>query len=324
MNQGKKLRVAVLMGGPSREHEVSLKSGNNVARNLDKDKYEALKILIDKDGEWEIESKELKNYADLAFIALHGTFGEDGAVQDILESHEIPYTGSSIGVSALGMNKFLSLRYFNDAGLIVPPTFFVTKNELLNDTFPIFKNLEHRFGYPIVLKPNNQGSSFGVSIVKHRDEMIDAFANIFSFANEAIAQPYIAGREMTCAVLDYGFKESAYALLPTEIIPRVSHFFDYASKYEIDGSDEITPPQNLPHHAINALKRVALAAHRLIGARSFSRTDMILGKNNNIFVLEINTIPGLTEESLLPQAALASGLSFSKLLDKIIESAFGR
>jgi len=248
---------------------------------------------------------------------------EDGGAQEILESQKIPYTGSGHGASALGMNKFLSLRHFVDNGLTVPPTVFITRDELLDDAYPIFKNLEHRFGYPVVLKPNNQGSSLGVSVAKNRDEMIEGFANIFSFSNEAIAQPFIAGREITCGVLDHGWPESAYALLPTEIIPETSDFFDYVSKYESEESKKITSP-SLSRHLINSLRQTALWTHQTIGARSFSRTDMILDKKGNIFVLEINTIPGLTEQSLLPKAAEVSGISFPKLLDKIVESAFGR
>lgn len=320
----KKLRVAVLMGGPSREHEVSLKSGENIFARLNPEKYETKKVLIGKNGDWEIEPRNLRKHADIAFLALHGRFGEDGTVQDILENHEIPYTGSGILASALGMNKFLSLRHFSDGGLTVPPTVFITKDELLRDTHAIFKNLKNLFGYPIVLKPNNEGSSFGVSVANSEDEMIDGFANIFSFSNEAIAQPFLEGREMTCVVLDHGARGSEFAFLPTEIISNANDFFDYRAKYENDGAEEVTPPENLPQHAINSLRRTALAAHRLIGARSFSRTDMILDENGDIFVLEINTIPGLTERSLLPKAAEASGIPFSEVLDRIIESSFGR
>lgn len=323
MNKDKKLRVAVLMGGPSREHDISLKSGENVIAHLDRNKYTPRKVFIDLSGDWEVQPEELKNHADLVFIALHGKYGEDGAAQEVLEAHKIPYTGSGIFASALGMNKFLSLRHFTENGLTVPPTVFITREELLGDAYPIFKNLEHRFGYPIVLKPNNQGSSLGVSIARSKDEMIEGFANIFSFSNEAIAQPFISGREITCAVLDHGWADSAYALLPTEIIPETSDFFDYTSKYESEESERITPP-NLSHHLVNSLRQTALRAHQAVGARSFSRTDMILDKNGNVFILEINTIPGLTSESLLPKAAEASGIPFSKLLDRIVESAFGR
>ena len=330
----KKLKIAVLFGGPSREHNVSIKSGENVAANLDKNKYEIKRILIDEKGDWQIPPEQLKKHADLAFIALHGGYGEDGGIQDILEFHKIPYTGSGVGASALGMNKFLSLRHFRDANLETPQTQLFAKPDWQNDKNAVLDSIRHYVGFPAVLKPNRDGSSFGVSIVLNLDDAESALNGIFfagdgsafggNFSKEAIAQPYIEGREMTCAVIDHGARGSEFALLPTEIIPEKNNFFDYDSKYAAEGAREITPPENLTENLIKELRRVAIAVHRLIGARSFSRTDMILDKNGRIYVLEINTIPGLTEQSLLPKAAEASGIPFSKILDKIVESAFGR
>ncbi|MDO8663956.1 MAG: D-alanine--D-alanine ligase [Candidatus Liptonbacteria bacterium] len=324
VSNSKKLKIAVLFGGSSREHEVSIKSGENVAAHLDKNKYEVKRILIDGKGNWQIPPSQLKKHADLAFIALHGGYGEDGSVQDILEIHKIPYTGSGVGASALGMNKFLSLRHFRDGGLETPQTHLFDKSDWQENKNTILDSIRHYVGFPAVLKPNREGSSFGVSIALNLDDAADALGEIFSAGKEAIAQPYIQGREMTCAVIDHGSYGSEFALLPTEIIPKKNKFFDYDSKYESGGAEEITPPLNLTENLIKELRKTAITAHRLIGARSFSRTDMILDKNGNIFVLEINTIPGLTEQSLLPKAAEASGIPFSKILDKIIESSFGR
>ncbi len=324
VSNSKKLKVAVLMGGPSREHKVSIKSGENVAVHLDKNKYETKRILIDKNGDWQISPAQLKKHADLAFIALHGAYGEDGFVQDILEREGIPYTGSGVMPSALGMNKFLSLRHFRDGGLNTPQTYLFAKSDWQIDKDIILDSIRYYVGFPAVLKPNCDGSSFGVSIILNLDDATDALNGIFFTGKEAIAQPYVQGREMTCAVIDHGSQGSEFALLPTEIIPKKNNFFDYNSKYETGGAEEITPPPNLTESFTKELRKTAISAHRLIGARSFSRTDMILDKNGNVFVLEINTIPGLTEQSLLPKAALASGLTFSKILDKIIESSFGR
>lgn len=320
----KKLKVAVLVGGPSSEHEVSLKSGEMILDGLNSKKYEAKKVLISKDGIWSIEPQDLKKYADLVFIALHGTFGEDGTIQDILESHSIPYTGSGVHTSALAMNKFLSLRLFKDHGISTPHTFSLSKLEWQTKPSIALEWIKHYGGYPVVIKPNNQGSSVGVSIANDGHEVSSALNEIFSLTRHALIQNYIRGREITCGVLDHGWPESAHPLLPTEIIPRKSNFFDYQAKYELGASDEITPPDNLPADLLNSIRRIALITHQIVNARSFSRTDMILGKQGRIFVLEINTIPGLTEDSLLPKAALATGISFQELLDRIINSSFGR
>jgi len=161
----------------------------------------------------------------------------------------------------------------------------------------------------------------GVTIVLSPEELYQSFDKVFEISREALVQNFIQGREMTCGVLDQGWRESAYPLLPTEIIPKISSFFDYRAKYEPGGSDEITPPPNLKDHLVRDLQKAAILAHRILGAKGFSRTDMILAENGKIYMLELNTIPGLTEQSLLPKAAQASGISFQDLLDHIIRAA---
>lgn len=319
---GKKLRVAILKGGPSHEHEVSLKSAENVSRFLNAERYDHRHILIAKSGEWEVPLEELGRHADVAFIAMHGGYGEDGGVQLDLESVGIPYTGSRAAASALAMNKFLTLRLFQDAGLTVPFSLLVTKKEWETKPDSVMDQVRYYVHFPAVVKPNADGSSVGVHIVNDRNELVNAVLHVLSFSREALIQTFIRGREMTCGVLDRGYAGSAFPLLPTEIVPRVSGFFDYRAKYEVGGSVEVTPPENLSLVYRERIQRAALEAHRLVGARGFSRTDMILAPSGEVFVLEINTIPGLTETSLLPQAAAASGISFAELLDTIIESAF--
>lgn len=306
------------------EHEVSLKSGEMVFRYLDRSKYEPVRVLIQKNGDWNIPAEEVKKICDCAFIAMHGTYGEDGTVQGILELHNIPYTGSNALSSALGMNKFLSLRVFQDGGLLIPPSILIHKGEWRTSHEETTKKIKHHIELPLVIKPNNQGSSFGVTIVKNEKKLKEALDEAFSFSREVLVEKFIEGREMTCAVLDHGWPESAFPLLPTEIIPRGGTFFDYKAKYSKEGSYEITPPQNISKSTMEKLKSTALAAHRLVGAGGFSRTDMILDKKGNVYILEINTIPGLTEESLLPKAASVSGIEFSRLLSLILESAFYR
>ncbi len=320
----KPLCVAVLMGGPSLEHEVSLKSGEMVFSHLDRTKYEPVRVIIQKDGSWTIPPEEVKRFSDCAFIALHGTYGEDGTVQGILDLHKIPYTGSNASSSALGMNKFLSLRVFQDGGLRTPPSMLFHEREWRVSSDEVIKKIEQYLGFPIVVKPNNQGSSFGVTIVKDKKKIKSALDEAFDFSRDVLVQKFIEGREMTCGVLDHGWSGSAFPLFPTEIIPRGGTFFDYKAKYQKEGSYEITPPQNISERTMEALRAVARTAHTLVGASGFSRTDMILDKKGDIYVLEINTIPGLTEESLLPKAASISGIEFSKLLSLILESALHR
>jgi len=319
----KKIHIAVIMGGPSSEHEVSLKSGENILRALDKDAYEPTRVHITKKGVWSIDPKDLKHFIDCAFIALHGSYGEDGTVQGILSDYGIPFTGSGALPSALGMNKFLSLQTFGGAGLNIPETILIHKNEWRYNSEGVEKNIFYRMSLPFVVKPNREGSSVGVFIIRKKKDLEFALGNIFLFSKECLAQEFIEGREMTCGVLDYGWKESAFPLLPTEIIPREEAFFNYEAKYSPGASFEITPPQGLTSQKLKEIRNTALNAHLAIGASGMSRTDMILDSKGDIVVLEINTIPGLTEESLLPKAALISGIQFSKLLDIMISSAFG-
>lgn len=317
----RKIRLAVLSGGPSSEHEVSLRSGKAVIGCINKGAYDAENVFISRSGEWEKSPADIKKSSDCVFIALRGTYGEDGTVQRILNDCGLAYTGSGALASAIGMNKFLSLRLFQDHGLHIPRTLLIHKTEWGEYHESEYKHIFHHLSFPIVVKPNNQGSSVGVSIVRNKDEFEGALKNAFHFSKEAIAQQFIEGREITCGVLDRGFPESAFPLLPTEIVPKVSHFFDYQAKYDKGGSLEITPPRGLGEHMIQRIRKTALATHKIIGARGFSRTDMILDVKGTIFILEINTIPGLTDESLVPKAALAMGITFPKLLDIIIGAA---
>ncbi|MFH0806147.1 MAG: D-alanine--D-alanine ligase [Candidatus Brennerbacteria bacterium] len=329
----KRRSVAVLMGGPSHEHEVSIKSGKNVVRGLDREKYDVKQIYISKKGEWDTDIRDVSKLADVAFIAMHGEYGEDGTVQALLEAEKMPFTGSSAATSALAMNKYLSLRTFQDHGFIVPHSFIVSREEWLNpsktdrpaaerlrETNSIFDRARHYAGYPFVVKPNASGSSVAVTIVKTPEEFPHAMEEVFAHSRHALIQSYVRGREVTCGVLDHGFSESAFALLPTEIIPRASHFFDYAEKYNAVGAHEITPAQ-FPAPVLQHIQRTAVGLHKLLQCRGFSRSDFIVDEHGHVFVLEINTIPGLTEQSLLPKAALAHGISFPSLLDLLIEGA---
>jgi len=298
----KKLRVLVLGGGPSSEHEISLKTAEMVHKHLDQSRYRPILAGISRKGRWEVPVSKIKSAADVVFIAMHGEFGEDGTVQKILDDIKALYTGSGFKASALGMDKIRSRQIFKSIGLAVP---------------------EFTDSFPAVVKPVDRGSSVGVSIVKKRKDLRAAVEKAKKYSKNVIAEEFIEGTELTCGVLDDG-KNNLTPLLPTEIVPKMGEFFDYASKYTESGSEEITPAR-VPPKILKECQDIALRAHTALGCSGFSRTDMIWRKSDGkIYILEINTIPGLTRQSLFPKAAKATGISFPKLLDHIIKSALVR
>lgn len=302
---GEKKKIAVLVGGPSAEHEISLRTGRMILKNLDRKKYAAKVIKISANGRWPTPLTKLKKDFDVAFIAMHGEYGEDGTVQRILKRRQIPFTGSGIRASQLGMDKMKSLTLFKKAGLIVPASEMLRLGTRYNPRH-----------YPVVIKPNDRGSSVGISIVERFQDFPAAIDLALKYSPQVIIQEYIKGREFTCGVIEMDGRLKPF--LPTEIVPLHGRFFDYEAKYTSGATKEITPPR-LSASEIKALQNIALKTHRAIGARGFSRTDMILGLDDKFYVLEINTIPGMTETSLLPQAAKAEGISFPQLLNLIIE-----
>lgn len=306
-----KLKIAVLMGGPSAEHEISLKTGAMVLENLDRKKYSVRAVKISKSGKWPITPAKIKKDFDLAYIAMHGEYGEDGTIQKILDQYKIRYTGSKAKASFLGMDKAKSSTLFKKAGLNVPEFNLIHVGKE-------FRNFRVDMDFPVVVKPNDRGSSVGVSIVENLARLLPAIELASKYSPNVMIQKFIKGREFTCGVLEFNGKPKAF--LPTEIIPRSSKFFDYEAKYVSGASQEITPPK-LFKDEIKKIQQIVIKAHKAIGVKGYSRTDMIMDAREKFYVLEINTLPGMTETSLLPQAAKAEGITFSKLLDLIIESA---
>ncbi len=308
------LKVAVVCGGLSSEHEVSLKTARMVLQNLDRRKYQPTRVVIGKNGKWKFESgkaigignaiKKLARY-DFIFIALHGAFGEDGRFQAILEWIGVSYSGSGVLSSAMAMDKNVSNTLYEVAGLNVPR--YITMD----------KNRKNSIRLPVVVKPADGGSSIGVSIVRSKKDLRAGLKKAFEESDRVMIQEYIKGREFTCGVIE-DKNGKPFALPPTEIIPKTSSFFDYHAKYKVGGSLEITPAQ-LPKSKIKTLQQMALKAHILLGCNGMSRSDFIL-KGSKFFILETNTIPGMTETSLLPQAAQAAGIDFPSLLDLIIKA----
>jgi D-alanine-D-alanine ligase len=302
-----KKTIAVLYGGISSEREVSLKSGEQVCQALDKDKYEVRpydpksdlpKLVADAAG------------IDAALIILHGPYGEDGTVQGLLELLDIPYQGAGVLGSALAMNKLAAKQLYEKAGIPVPPYAVIRRQ----DTYDKDRIVD-RLGLPLVVKPVACGSSIGMSIVRSAGALPAALDKAFEQDAAVLVESHIQGTEVTAAVLG---NDDLQALPLIEIIPSQSHeFFDYEAKYVAGISEEICPARISPEMTAKA-QSYALAAHQALFCKGYSRTDMIL-RDGRFFVLETNTIPGMTPTSLLPQAAQAAGISFDRLLDRLIE-----
>ena len=316
------MKIGVLMGGPSSEHEVSLATGQNVMEYLDGSKYEPVSVKIAKTGVWfsggkpSTPDKVLKS-CDFVFNALHGYYGEDGKIQALLDHNKIRYTGSGVAASAIAMDKFYSREIFKLAGLNVPKTLKLLKGENYSARLQFFINKIIRL--PVVVKPCSNGSSVGVQIAEDQMTLGKAIAAAFKLDKEVLVEELIRGRELTCGVLD-NFEGGALPV--TEIIPVKNHkFFNYQAKYKTDHANEITPAP-LDDILYKKAQDIAVRAHQILGCRGYSRTDMILKNGNGtVYVLETNTLPGLTKNSLLPKAANAAGLSFGQLLDHIISNS---
>lgn len=304
-------RIGVLMGGISSEREVSLRSGQAVVDALLKSGCAVEPIDISTQDREEImgllRSKEL----GLAFVALHGKFGEDGAIQSILEELNIPYTGSASRVSEVTFNKVSTQRALRASGLPVAD-FFVAEASLV-DLDAVMETLKE---FPVVVKPSSEGSSFGVSVARSKDELPAALDHAFEFGPQAIIERFIDGRELTVGILD------REALPIVEIRPH-TQFFDYQSKYQKGLTDYIVPAQ-LSKEVADHVSQIALKAHQALGCECYSRVDIRLDKDDRPFILEINTIPGFTETSLFPKAARQAGVDFTNVCLRLIQLAYGK
>ncbi len=303
-----KLTVALLSGGDSSEREVSINSGNQVYDALDKGKYDIRRydpktdlaaLVADAPG------------IDFALIILHGPNGEDGTVQGLLDLLKIPYQGAGVLGSAIAMNKLTSKRLYENAGIPVPAYLDFTRKHQ-----PPVEDMARRIGLPMVIKPAGTGSSVGMRIVRDAADLPDAIDAAFAFDTTVLAETYIDGTELTCAVLG---NDDLLAMPLIEIIPSEGHdFFDYDAKYTPGATEEICPAR-VDDRVAEKAQTYARMAHQALFCRGYSRTDMILDRVGGIFVLETNTIPGMTRTSLLPQAAEAGGYPFGALLDRLIQ-----
>lgn len=304
-----KSRTAVVYGGSSNEREVSLHSGEAVALALKSKGYDV--VLLDfADADFINKITELKPEA--AFLALHGAGGEDGIVQGLLEYLRIPYTGSGVMSSALSMNKDSSKRFYAEAGLFVPESALVTSAN--SDDF---ESIFESFGGSVVVKAVDEGSARDVYICDNLPDFMQAASKLAQKSAPFLIEKFVSGREVTVGVLDDG--ENITALPVIEIIPK-NKFYDYESKYDQGGAVHVCPAQ-LPDEVTKKCLDHAVAAHKALGCDGVSRTDFIIDSDGEPWILETNTLPGMTSTSLLPDAAKAVGMSFADLCEMILKTA---
>ncbi|MCM8798323.1 MAG: D-alanine--D-alanine ligase [Candidatus Omnitrophica bacterium] len=301
------------MGGPSAEHEISLKSGEAVYTALKELGLDVVPVILPKDFDISADNleclfKELlqESGIDLVFNALHGNFGEDGKLQKILEKLKVPYTGSNSRASYLGMNKVASRKIFQEAGIFIPKYKVLDKSN--------FSQID--FTFPCVVKPASGGSSIGVSIVEKEENLPQAITLAFDYDEKIIIEEYIPGKEVTVAILE------ERPLPVIQIIPR-QRFYSYEAKYK-DKHTAYLLPAPISKSLQEKAQEQAIKAHRSLGCSGFSRVDMILSREGEPVVLEVNTIPGLTCRSLLPKAAQAVNINFPQLCIKILKSALAK
>ena len=295
-------RIGVLAGGSSNEREISLRSGKAVHNALLTEGLDSIFLDVKNN----ISEIIKKSHIDVAFIALHGRFGEDGTVQRILEDAGIPYTGSGVRASALALDKAASKKVFIKNRIPVPAHIVLTRGSM--DLGGLDK-----LGIPIVVKPHMEGSSIGLSIVRDKKLLPDAINKAFEYGERVILEEYIDGRELTVGILD------DKPLPVIEIVPK-NRVYDYDAKYK-DSDTKYLLPAPISENISEEARKLGVLAHKALGCRSFSRVDMMMRASGDIFVLEVNTIPGMTERSLLPKAALVTGLRFNALCVKILENA---
>jgi D-alanine-D-alanine ligase len=347
-----KTRVAILFGGRSAEHSVSLRSAKNVIRSIDDSKYDLVFIGIDMQGNWfhydtveklrEIESTgrlNLDNPAgklslsleakgrfissegyevpvDVAFPVLHGPYGEDGSVQGMFKLAAIPFVGPSLLGSAVGMDKDIMKRLLRDAGLPIGKYICLRKSQPL----PAFAEIENEIGMPCFVKPANLGSSVGISKARNEEELDQAINIAFQFDKKIVLEEFIPGREIECAVLG---NEDPKASVTGEVI--VHHdFYSFDSKYIDDQGSETKVPADLPVEISEKIREYAVRTFSALECEGLSRVDVFYQENGNLVVNEINTIPGFTSISMYPMLWKASGIEYGPLIDKLIQLAFDR
>lgn len=337
-----RMRVLVLMGGLSTEHDVSVVSGTGVVRAMNPERYNIHPVLIDKDGTWHWSSRELSPYqkdnfsvnyfkslegsasnckrfpalselpdADIAFLALHGKWGEDGHIQAMLENWGIPYTGCGLLASALAMDKIKTKEIYRANNIATPEYRTILKQNFTGDTMV---SVIDALGFPLVIKDPLGGSSIGIGIAKTLDEAQKIAQDLFKDSNRLLCEKFIAGSEASC-----GYIEGEKPLPPTEMRMTTREYFDYEAKYNGE-CKEITPAE-FSKELTERIQKLVKDAHYALGCAGYSRTDVRIAKDGSIFAIETNTLPGMTPTSILPAEANSIGISYSALIDLIIEKS---
>jgi D-alanine-D-alanine ligase len=350
----KKLRVAILFGGKSAEHEISLVSARNIVEAMDKNKYTILSMCIDKRGRWFFDegahllrggsTAQLKfqrsdsaavlpganhtpmipvapgralGAVDVVFPVLHGPFGEDGTVQGLLKLANVPFVGAGVLGSAIGMDKDVMKRLLRDAGIAVAK--FLVFGRSSSDEI-VFNRMKRLLGLPLFVKPANLGSSVGISRVTSRDQFARAIKEAFRYDSKILLEEHIRGREIECSVLG---NENPVASLPGEIITR-HDFYSYDAKYIDEKGARLIIPAKLPARITRKVREIAIDSFKVLCCEGMARVDFFLTRQGKIIVNEINTIPGFTTISMYPKLWEASGVSYTELIDRLIQLALHR
>lgn len=365
----KKLRVAVLFGGKSGEHEVSLMSATSIIKAMDKEKYDIIPIGITMEGQWllykgdieeiqsgkwegidnklleegyknqesslfklieikgqdnklvTIDNSEIEGPVDVVFPVLHGPKGEDGTVQGLLEIANIPYVGAGVLPSALGMDKLYTKTVFKAFGLPQGDYMGVLRSDIIKNLDMIIEEVEKSFQYPVFIKPSNMGSSVGITKAKNRQQLIDGLKEAGKYDRKILIEKFIDCREIECSVLG---NDNPIASIPGEIVPS-KEFYDYEAKYFDGDNSTLIIPANLSEEQVRKIQDLAVRAYKAIDCNGMARVDFFIEKiTGEIFINEINTIPGFTRISMYPKLWEASGIPYSKLIDMLIDLGLER
>src|SRR3989339_318738 len=308
----KKIKIGVLFGGKSAEHDVSLQSARNVINALDKKKYQVVLVKINRNGKFKFDS--IKNF-DVVFPVMHGPFGEDGSMQGLLKLANIPFVGPSVLGSAVGMDKDVMKRLLRDAGIPIAKCIIVTQNEI-----PAYQTVVKKLKSPFFIKPANLGSSVGISKVHSQKEYSKSIQLAFQFDRKVIVEENIVGREIECSVLG---NENPIASIPGEVIS-THEFYSYEAKYIDENGAALKIPAKLSKSAIKKIQTLAVKTFQTLCCEGLGRVDFFLKKNGDVLVNEINTIPGFTAISMYPKLWEASSISYTELIDRLIQLAIDR
>lgn len=319
-------RVAILRGGLSDEYSVSLATGASVLKEIDREKFDPLDIVITKSGEWLIDGvvrypEHVLPTVDVVFNALHGTYGEDGTIQRLLDRFCVPYTGSKAYASSIAMNKAMTKEYIKHTGIKLAPHLVVTR-ESLGNIPRIAEQISTLFGPQYFIKPVSSGSSVGTMMVKNPLLLPQALTDALEHYSEVIVEARIVGREATCGVIEQYRDHDLYALPPIEIVPPPqAEFFDTTVKYD-DSTQEICPGR-FSHEIKQEIEEASKTVHETLGLAQYSRSDFIVA-HDGVYFLEVNTLPGLTAQSLLPKAIMAVGGTYSGFITHLLTDAILR